>query len=60
MARISDQKLFDKIQEEVDNLTRHDEDMPDEAELSLTITLAEARYLTELLGRYNVPELLKE
>lgn len=58
MARISDQKLFDKIQEEVDNLTRH-EDMPDEAELSLTITLAEARYLTELLGRYNVPELLE-
>lgn len=58
MAKVDAQLIFNKVQDQIDRLNRH-EDMPDEAELYVELTLAEARYLTELLGRYNIPEMLK-
>lgn len=55
--RIDAQKLFNKVQEELDKRCYVDAE-PD-CEVEIRITLAEARYLAELLGRFEIPELLK-
>lgn len=57
MTKVDAQLIFNKVQDQIDTLN-HVEAEP-ESELYVMFTLAEARYLTELLGRYEIPEMLK-
>lgn len=55
--KIDAQALFNKVQTALDEANRID--LPEDAEFDVTFTVAEGRYLTELLGRFEVPEMLK-
>lgn len=58
MEKINSQKLFNKIQEEIDALNRVEAE--GDSDCYILITLSEARYLAELISRYEVPEMLEE